>query len=126
MAHDAELNAQIDPMGMAVVLRARDIRNDDLAAIAEVWAEKRDLVIEHLDRLAAAVERRGAAWDTAVDDAECSWQMDEAHVRLDETQALQLAGELRDAAGQTLAARARAAQPPVHLYLPSQQDRSAA
>jgi hypothetical protein len=52
--------------------------------------------------------------------------MDEAHVRLDETQALQLAGELRDAAGQTLAARARAAQPGIHLYLPSQQDRSAA
>ena len=126
MAYDAEPSAQIDPMWMAVLLRARDIRNDTLRTLAEVWAEQPDLVIRALDQLAAVVEQGGPAWDAAIDDAESDLQMDEAHVRLDETRALQLADELRDAAGLTLAARARTAQPPVHLYLPSQQDRSAA
>lgn len=122
MAYDAELNAVIDPMWMAVLLRARDIRNDTLRTLAEAWAEQPDLVIRALDQLAAVVEQAGPGWDAAVTDAESDLQMGEAHVRLDETRAVQLADELRDAAGQTLAARLRTSPIP----FPSQQDRSAA
>jgi hypothetical protein len=111
MAHDAELNAQLDPMWTAVLLRARGIRNDTLAAIAEKWITDRDKVLELLDQLADTVEQQGSAWDAAVTDAECDLQMGEAHISLDETRALQLADDLRDAAGRTLAARLRTATP---------------
>jgi hypothetical protein len=125
MANDAMLNARPDADWMNVLLRARQIRTDTLVALAETWAERPDLVIAHLDALAATVERRGAAWDSAVDDAEGDLQMDEADMSLDETRALQLADELRAAASQTLAARLRAsaARP---IPFPHQQDRSAA
>jgi hypothetical protein len=122
MAHDAELNAQLDPLWHAVLLRARDIRNDTLRTLAEAWAEQPDLVIRALDQLAAVVEQGGPAWDAAVVDTESDLQMGEAHVSLDETRALQLADELRVAAGQTLAARLRTTPIP----FPNQQDRSAA
>ncbi|MFI6443784.1 hypothetical protein [Kitasatospora sp. NPDC050543] len=124
MARDEMLNADTSPAGaFHVLLRVRGIRYDTLAAVAEMWLTDRDLVEEHLDRLAAVVERRGAQWDAEVDDAECSWQMDEAHVELDETQALQLADELRDAAGRTFGHESRAA---AAIPFPHQQNRSAA
>lgn len=121
MATDAELNAGLDPLWHAVLLRARGIRNDTLRTLAEAWAEKPDLVIRALDQLAAVVEQAGPGWDAAVDDAESDLQMDEAHISLDETQALQLAAELRDAASQTLAARLRTTPIP----FPNQQGRAA-
>jgi hypothetical protein len=121
MARDEMLNATTSPGGsFHVLLRARQIRNDTLAAIAEMWLTDRDLVEEHLDRLAAAVECRGGQWDAEVDDAECSWQMAEAHTELNEAQALQLADELRDAAGRTFGWESRAAR---SIPFPQQQDR---
>jgi hypothetical protein len=123
MSHDAGLNAAIDPTWMRVILTARGIRNADLRALAEAFAEDREHVIAELTQLAAALDRPAEGWDEAVDDFEANMQLDEASLGLDERDARQLAAELDTAADRTYTARARVGRP---LTIPRQQDRRVA
>lgn len=116
---DASLYAAIDAFGSNVVLHSDEIRAATLRAIAECWAEDRDRAITILDQLAAAAGGSCEQWDSAVVDAEADFQMPYPHVELDETQALQLADEIREAASRTFSARSRAGQ---QIPFPHQQD----
>lgn len=120
---DASLNAKVDTFGAYVVLHSDEIRGVTLKTIAQMWGEDRDKAIELMDSLATAVDGPSEAWDEAVIDFETDSQMPYPELELDETRALQLADELRDAAGRTFAAKCRAGQT---IPLPDQQNRSAA
>jgi hypothetical protein len=117
---DASLFAKVHTYGSTVTLHSDEIRGATLRAIAELWGNDRDLAVELLTNLAAAADGPAAQWDEAVIDFETDSQMPDPEVELDETRALQLADELRDAAGHTFSARRRADQT---LALPGQQDR---
>jgi hypothetical protein len=116
---DASLYAKVDVFGSVVVLHSDEIRGATLRAIAELWGNDRDGAMELLGKLAKAVDGPAAQWDEAVVDFETDSQMPYPELELDETRALQLADELRDAAGRTFSARRRADQT---LTLPAQQD----
>lgn len=122
MGRDLDLNARADAGWHSVRLRVEKVRNDTLRALAGAWAEDREGTAAILDQLAAALPGPIEAWDRAAQDAESDLQMDRPEVALDETRALQLADELRDAAAKTHTARLRS-EP---IVLPGQQDRSAA
>jgi hypothetical protein len=122
MGRDLDLQADNDPTWTSVRLRVEAIRNETLRTLAEAWAEDRDGTAAILDKLAAALPGPIEAWDAAAQDAEGDLQMDRPDVVLDEARALQLADELRDAAGKTFTARLRT-EP---VALPQQQDRRVA
>lgn len=117
---DASLFAKVHTYGSSVVLHSDGIRDITLRSIAELWGNDRDLAVELLTNLAKAADGPAAQWDEAVIDFETDSQMPNPEVELDETRALQLADELRDAAGRTFSARRRADQT---LAFPHQQDR---
>jgi hypothetical protein len=120
---DASLHATIDAFGNNVVLHSDEIRAATLRAIVDCWGEDRDRAITILDQLAQAADGSCEQWDSAVVDAETDFQMPYPHVELDETRALQLADEIRAAAGRTFAARSRAGQ---SIPFPHQQDQGRA
>lgn len=117
---DASLNAKTDTYGAHVVLHSDEIRGVTLRTIAELWGTDRAGAAELLDKLAAAVDGPCEAWDEAVIDFETDSQMPYPELELDETRALQLADELRDAAARTFGARCRAEQT---IPFPRQQGR---
>lgn len=124
MAMDAGLFAKVDAFGLNVVLHSDGIRGGTLRAIAELWGTDPAAAAELLDGLAATVDGPCEAWDEAVIAAEVGFQMSYPEEELDETQALQLADELRDAARLTFSARIRADKPvEFPRPLPRQQDR---
>jgi hypothetical protein len=116
MARDESLNARPDVNWVRVVLRDRMTTELMWRALAEVWAEKPDLVADQLDRLAEALG--GGGWDTALDDVESDLRMPESEVELREDEARRLACELTTAADLTSTARRRA-EP---IQLPTQRD----
>ena len=120
---DASLYAELHTYGSVVTLHSDEIRDITLRTIAELWGTDRDLAVKLLTKLAKAVDGSCEEWDAAVIDFETDSQMSYPEVELDETRALQLADELRDAAGRTFTARLRADQ---RLAFPHQQDRQAA
>ncbi|MER5350649.1 hypothetical protein ABT093_09990 [Kitasatospora sp. NPDC002551] len=122
---DGMVHARIDATWMHVVLRARGVRYDTLRALAEAWAEDQSLVVDALNRLAAAVEEGGPAWDAAVDDVELDLGMDEAETELTHVDAVRLADELLTAAPLTMSARRELAHGAELIVFPRQQDRRA-
>lgn len=108
MGHDESLHARTDGAGLRVVLRDRLVADQMWRALAEVWAEKPDLVMEQLDQLAAALPCVAGGWDEAVASVEGDLQLPEAEVELSTSDARRLAGELFAAAAGTLRSRVTA------------------
>jgi hypothetical protein len=114
---DASLFARYR-FGAPVVLHSDEIRNADLQAFAEFWAEKRDKAIDAMDELVAALHGPAEQWDEAVIGFEIKAQMPQLGLELNETRALQLLRELQAALDFNRAAKGQGPIP-----FPHQQDR---